>query len=307
MEIEIKQFAPIIIPTLNRYNHLRRCVESLSNCTHADKTELIIGLDYPPSEKYEEGWKQIKEYLPTISGFKKVTVLQRECNLGAQKNWKDLMDYAFREYESVIMSEDDNEFSPLFLAYVNRGLLIYKDNPKVTAICGYNPPINMEGYHNSIYASYGCSAWGIGLWRNKIVQYDLLEIERLLKQPHVLKKVYKRSPNLVFTILNMLKTGAIWDDTCGPFYNVINDSYSIFPKISFVRNWGFDGSGLHCGKLSDQTYVNQKIFEGKVFLYDDIEIEETSYKAVSQYIRKAYNWKRKIRLLLNIIKFYIAS
>ena len=52
---EIREYAPILIPTLNRYEHFKRCVESLAKCTHAEKTELVIGLDYPPSERYQKG------------------------------------------------------------------------------------------------------------------------------------------------------------------------------------------------------------------------------------------------------------
>ena len=44
-------YTPILIPTLNRYNHLKRCVESLAKCTHADKTDLYIALDYPLKEE----------------------------------------------------------------------------------------------------------------------------------------------------------------------------------------------------------------------------------------------------------------
>ena len=54
-------YSPIIIPTLNRFTHFKNCVESLAACTNADKTELIIGLDYPPSEKYVDGWIKIKD------------------------------------------------------------------------------------------------------------------------------------------------------------------------------------------------------------------------------------------------------
>lgn len=46
---------PILIPTLDRYEHFKKCIESLAKNTHANKTELVIGLDYPPSEKYMDG------------------------------------------------------------------------------------------------------------------------------------------------------------------------------------------------------------------------------------------------------------
>lgn len=43
-------YYPVIIPTLNRFEHFKNCVESLANCTYAPETELIIGLDFPPAE-----------------------------------------------------------------------------------------------------------------------------------------------------------------------------------------------------------------------------------------------------------------
>ena len=61
--IEEKKYAPVYIPTLNRYEHFKRCLESLERCTDADKTDVYVGLDYPPSEKYVAGWKKIDEYL----------------------------------------------------------------------------------------------------------------------------------------------------------------------------------------------------------------------------------------------------
>ena len=61
--MEIKQYAPVWIPTLNRFEHFKRCLESLERCTGADKTDVYVGLDYPPSDKYVEGWKKIDAYL----------------------------------------------------------------------------------------------------------------------------------------------------------------------------------------------------------------------------------------------------
>ena len=50
--MEINHYAPVIIVTLNRYEHFKRCLDSLEKCTGANKTDVYVGLDYPPSEKY---------------------------------------------------------------------------------------------------------------------------------------------------------------------------------------------------------------------------------------------------------------
>ena len=67
-------YAPIIIPTLNRIEHLTRCIESLRKNRLADKTDLYIALDYPPSQKYEEGYEKVKAYLE--NGIKPNTMVR---------------------------------------------------------------------------------------------------------------------------------------------------------------------------------------------------------------------------------------
>ena len=55
-KIHIKMiYSPVIITTLNRHEHFRQCLESLERCTDADKTNVYVALDYPPSERYMDG------------------------------------------------------------------------------------------------------------------------------------------------------------------------------------------------------------------------------------------------------------
>ena len=52
-------YAPVVIPTLNRFEHFKQCLESLERCNNADKTEVYVALDYPPSDKYVEGGEKL--------------------------------------------------------------------------------------------------------------------------------------------------------------------------------------------------------------------------------------------------------
>ena len=52
--IIVNNLAPVIIPTLCRYDHFKRLMESLNKCTWADKTDVYIGLDYPAPVDIEE-------------------------------------------------------------------------------------------------------------------------------------------------------------------------------------------------------------------------------------------------------------
>lgn len=54
----------------------------------------------------------------------------------------DLKKQVEKRFDRYISTEDDNEFSPNFLVYMNKGLELYKDDPKVLAICGYSYPFD---------------------------------------------------------------------------------------------------------------------------------------------------------------------
>ena len=67
-------YAPIIIPTMNRYVHLQRCIHSLSLNTGADKTDLYVSVDFPSSEKYIQDHEKVVEYLKTTKIFDSFTI-----------------------------------------------------------------------------------------------------------------------------------------------------------------------------------------------------------------------------------------
>ena len=125
-------FAPIIIHTLNRYKHFKRCLESLERCTCADQTDVYVGLDYPPSDKYVEGWKKIDAYLvekEKNNGFKRLYVKRRNHNYGVgndNSNGSALMKEVKEVSNCYIFTEDDNEFSPDFLSYCNWNSIFFK-------------------------------------------------------------------------------------------------------------------------------------------------------------------------------------
>ena len=125
-------YAPVVIPVLNRKKHLERCLLSLAQNTVAKFTDLIISVDYPPSEKYVTGYKEVKKYLTENNfiekSFKSVNIIFQKTNLGTVGNIGFLKEYARKFSETIIFTEDDNEFSPNFLQYINLGLVFFKDN-----------------------------------------------------------------------------------------------------------------------------------------------------------------------------------
>lgn len=192
-------YAPVVIPTICRYNTFKPCIDSLSRCTDADKTELYIGLDYPAKESHWEGYRKICDYVQDIKGFKSVYIFKREYNYGQGKNMEDLLKHVKEKYDRYIVSEDDNVFSPNFLEYINYGLEKYRDHPDVIAICGFNYPFsymeNIIGYEKNAFPITAFTAWGVGLWLIK--NLSILSIKIRQRKLFIHGKWYENCGNMI--------------------------------------------------------------------------------------------------------------
>lgn len=256
--MEIQKYAPVIIPTLNRFDHFKQCLESLEKCTGADKTEVYIGLDYPPSEKYVSGWQKIDEYLrikEVRHGFLKLVVFRRESNcglVGPNSNNNQLGRYISSFSDRYIYSEDDNVFSPNFLEYINKGLEKFEDDPNVVFISGYSHyPIYQFKYNgnNYFYHNTDHSAWGYATWIKKNDDLRKEVREQNFKQFFNWKtaiRIYKK--NGPYRCLGYIKTcfrygkPRVTDEVYSAALEV-KGKYCVVPAVSKVRNIGWDALG----------------------------------------------------------------
>ena len=93
-KIVVTTFAPVVIPTLCRYQHFRNCLETLAQCTWAEYTEVYVGLDYPLNESHCEGYD--KEMVKFIMGtFDKINDFEKRTNGISKENmlYKNVYDY----------------------------------------------------------------------------------------------------------------------------------------------------------------------------------------------------------------------
>ena len=190
-------YAPVIIPTLCRYEHFKRCLESLRKCTGAEYTDVYIGIDYPTKDSHWDGYNKICEYVSNIVGFHKLVIIKREKNFGPELNVISLRNCVKEHYDRCIISEDDNEFSPNFLEYMNECLTHFKDNPNVIRICGskmtWGVDFNtiMKGYNNNIFPAKDYNASGSAIWFDKFFMAPYTK-ESVLKSWKLTYKAFRK-------------------------------------------------------------------------------------------------------------------
>lgn len=301
----ISNFAPVLIPTLNRFEHFKRCIESLAKCTHSDKTDLFIALDYPSKPEQWKGYNEICNYIKDINDFSNIFIIKREENYGIPKNILDARERIFEKYERCIYSEDDNEFSCNFLDYINKGLDLFEEDKNVLAICGYNIDMELKDMCNqNYYFRRGLSAWGYGTWRKKWINYNY---DHDLVSKHILKigngiKAYKRNPQHLLSLLFAIKSkNSIFGDIGIGMYQLIHENIvSVYPTLSKVRNWGHDGSGLHCTSKSTK-YSRQIVDNNCSFEF----IQALNEKIVKKRFKRHYAISLKAKLYLPVLYLFL--
>lgn len=277
-------YAPMIMPTLCRDKHFIRAIESLKVNTWAKFTTVYVAVDYPKSEKHWDGYKKICKYLEEgdFSAFKEFIIIKREFNYGASKNTASLRDNIISRFDRWIYAEDDIEFAPVFLEYMDKCLNLYETDPVVVAVNGYAYPVNWRSnnYMSVILQSSTFSAWGTGYWRDKYllmansINNGLLKtsFDAALRDGRIRQMIKGRKYDYLFYILaggNERRMSSTCDMSYG-VYLTLNHKYVVTPVLSKTRNHGFDGSGLTCRNVINSTNLNSLSYD-----YENQPIDES--------------------------------
>lgn len=261
------KYAPVLIPTLNRFEHFTKCIESLSACSWAEYTDVYVALDYPAKESHWEGYNKIKSYLSTCNNmnFKEFHVIERQTNYGVSytqmhnSNLGSLISYVSSKYDRYIISEDDNVFSPNFLEYIDKGLELYENDESVYAIVGYCHPYPFKFEDNNYFRHQtDFSAWGYGVWTEKRQKAEI-EYKNIFKKGTLIYNVMKLilggyGLNRLYTYFSELlkKQRSFSTDNVYSLYLQLSDKSCIVPTVSKVRNEGWDSSGINCKSNTDK-------------------------------------------------------
>ena len=297
-------YAPIALFTYNRADHTRQAVESLLRNAEAKDTDLFIFSDGPKNEKAAEGVKANREFVRTITGFKSITIIEREKNWGLSKNLIEGITKINNEFGRVIVVEDDLVVSPFFLRYMNDGLEKYEHDERVASISAFLNPIDGDIPNTFFLRYFAC--WGWATWKRA---WDLLNTD----SRDLLKKLRWKK--------NDFNIGGT-----GPFYGILycdkvelNDSWAVrfyascflagklhlFPNKTMAIQTGMDGSGTHSKAGERNPYQNMTISNTPVNL-GDIRVEENKmmYEAFSLFYGDGVN-RYSLKNLYSRLKSFV--
>ena len=292
--------APIVLFCYNRLDYLKKTIRSLKKNKLSRFSKLIIYSDGPKNKIDDQKIKKLRRYLKSLKGFKNIYIKENLKNKGLAQNIIDGLNKVFSKHSSAIILEDDLLLSNNFLKYMNEALQLYKNKKKVISIHGYSYPIKFQKSDPDYFFLRGADCWGWAAWSRSWKLFNK-NGDFLRKKLNKKKLVKQFNFNNSFNYMKML------DDQIEGKNNswairwyasaFLKNKLTLYPKNSFVKNIGTDGSGTHGAgnrKVNKRSIVRKKYIEIKL---ENKKISENlqAKKKVEEYFRKnSFSFFKKI-------------
>lgn len=240
--------SPIALFTYNRPKHTRQTVEALQRNEIASESDLFIFSDAPKNLKAVAAVREVREYIRGITGFKSVTVVERENNFGLAASIIDGVTNLCDEYGQVIVLEDDLVVSPVFLTFMNTALDKYRDEERVMQISGNMFPVLHPETLPKTFFCRATTSWGWATWERAWRKFE--PSAQKLASKIIAQKLRKEFDigGDHFQMLVMQENGE-GDSWAIRWYASVflAGGLCLHPSLSLVANIGHDRSGVHCG------------------------------------------------------------
>lgn len=318
------EYAPVIIPTLNRDRHLKRCLDSLAANTVAKYTDIFISVDYPPADKYVAGYERVKKLLNEydFSGFKSHTILYQKSNLGAAANSALLEDTVRGFSDTVIYTEDDNEFSPNFLEYIDKGFEKFKDDDTVLYLCGSSDNRWLFADDSNVIKCKVLAAYGVGYWLSRKQKCRTDGNDWLLCRKNWtfrnFRDLYRKNRVLFWIYVSGILSsdnGLYWEkdgkhihfcDTSISIFMHYSDRVCVCPKIAKSHTFGNDGSGVNMPAMDNNAKTDLDTAQTFDYVYNgDLKFDERNYGIGDSIMFSEIDALTSIRLKL-VVSWLIA-
>jgi GNT-I family protein len=255
-------FAPIALFVYNRPEHTRRTLAALRDDPFARQSDLTVFADAAKRPEHEAAVAEVRSLVRAASGFRSVTIIPRDRNLGLAASISDGVGRLCAEHGRVIVLEDDLIVAPDFLGFLNAGLDRYKEDERVMQVSAYMYPGRFASDTDAVFLPI-VSCWGWATWKRAWDQYDptasgysRLQTDKELRKRFNLGGAYDYYRMLEQQIEGYIDSWAVrWLLSV-----VLADGIVLYPPFSLVENIGVDGSGTHG---SGSSALHPKLVPGR--------------------------------------------
>jgi hypothetical protein len=295
------KLAPICLFTYNRLEETKKTIAALENNFLASESELFVFSDGWKNEAQKDKILELRLFLKTITGFKKVTVFESEKNKGLAISIINGVTDIINKFGSVIVLEDDLETTENFLGFMNNSLNFYKGDNAIQSISGYSLDIKKDNDdYSDVYFQQRTHSWGWATWKPYWDQGNF-DLEYLRDYVHNYENHLKMFKETCGADIDRMLLDTIYSRNNSwyvrwAFNQFLNNRYTVYPFLSKISNIGFGDDATHCTSIN--VYKTQMDTLAKTnFNLVDFEVNKHYQKQFLYYFSIGYKLIYRILLL----------
>lgn len=296
--------APIALFVYNRPDHTLRTVEALRQNWLSSQSDLIVFSEAPKNATGAADVVAVRKLVHEISGFKSLTIVEREQNLGLAKSIISGVSQICDEFGRIIALEDDILTTPDFLTFINLALDHYANEPRVFSTSGFNFAFNIPAHYPfDAFCFWRSSSWGWGTWKNRwdkcdwnVADYDTFSAD-LYKQ-----KSFNRGGEDLTRMLRLQMTGRLdsWAIRWA-YAHYQHDALALLSVQPRVFHFGSDSSATHVkrrGAVKQSPLTSQ---HKSSFTLPNVEDLQPQFVAELQSLLRPSPARKAVRFVRDIL------
>jgi hypothetical protein len=284
----MRELAPIVLFTYNRPIHTKKVLDALSLNLESKRSILYIFCDGPKenaSNTNIENINAVRALAKNENRFLKIVVVEQPENKGLANSIIDGVSLVLKDFNTIIVLEDDILPSLGFLEYMNEALYLYENENNVGCIHAWNYNLDNSDYSESTFFIRGADCWGWATWRRswKLFNSNSKSLLREVKSRNLEYEFDKRGTYEFTKMLQSQIDGKI-DSWAIRWYAsmFLEGKYCLQPVRSIVRNIGLDNTGVHCGTFDIQQCP-----------VDFIDLKRIEIKEVDWFFNAYVKWEKE--------------
>ena len=231
-----------------RASKLKASMEALLENPECKNLEVVFFSDGYKGEHDKQGVIETRDYINSLSGFKRIHKHFRKKNYATGLNFETGLKFLCDNYKQFIIVEDDLVVTSNYVSYLLRALDFYRDEKSVFCITGFCFPLHLHDYKfdtivHKRFCSYGWASWSD---RVKNVTWSKEQLTALINSEPQFKQTLNHEGMDLFRMLKKQVDGSIstWDIQM-QVHVARHQMKVIYPIISKAKNIGFDNESTN--------------------------------------------------------------
>ena len=247
----VNKVIPVALFTYARPEHLQRTLNAL----RINKIPMIYAFsDGPKTEEKKSDVEAVRQILRNVD-WCDIRIIERDTNFGLGRSIRSGVDDVFKDFDKVIIIEDDIVLRPGSYEYTARALFHYENDPKVMTVSMWSHPIIVPDNAKKGFFSKRFVCWGWGTYRDEWNKYVETPGELYKKCLDNNIDVLSWGKDIKWQIQNAEKRNLWYVGYV--LVHLLYDKVSYFPNESLVINYGKDASGENTGWGIEDDYSIQ--------------------------------------------------